>query len=91
MLLYVVKSLKIQRVIVMLLPDSIHPKHSVYYTGVIVLQTLHRCGTMSFIDLFVETKKSNDMSFRLFTITLDWLYLINAAVLNDKGEVALCS
>ena len=46
---------------------------------------------MSFIDLFVETKKSNDMSFRLFTITLDWLYLINAAVLNDKGEVALCS
>ena len=91
MLLYVVKFLKIRRVIAMLLPDSIHPKHSVYYTGAIVLQTLHRCGAMSFVDLFVEMKKSNDMSFRLLTITLDWLYLINAAVLNEKGEITLCS
>lgn len=75
----------------MLLPDSIHPKHSVYYTGAIVLETLHRCGNMSFLDLFVEMKKLNDISFRLLTITLDWLYLINAAVLNDKGEISLCS
>lgn len=75
----------------MLLPDSIHPKHCVYYTGAIVLQTLHRCGTMSFVNLFVEIKKSHDISFRLFTITLDWLYLINAAVINDKGEISLCS
>jgi hypothetical protein len=75
----------------MLLPDSIHPKYSVYYTGAIVLQTLQRCGTTTFVDLFVEIKKSNDMSIRLFTITLDWLYLINAAVLNEKGEISLCS
>ena len=75
----------------MLLPDSIHPKHSIYYTGAIVLETLHRCGTMSFLDLFVEMKKLNGMAFKLLTITLDWLYLINAAVLNDKGEISLCS
>lgn len=75
----------------MLLPDSIHPKHSVYYTGAIVLKTLHRCGAMSFIDLYVEMKKSNDLSFRLLIITLDWLYLINATVLNEKGEITLCS
>lgn len=75
----------------MLLPDSIHPKHSVYYTGAIVLQTLQRYGAMSFVDLFVEMKKSNDMSFRLLIVTLDWLYLINAAVLNEKGEITLCS
>jgi len=75
----------------MLLPDSIHPKHSVYYTGAIVLQTIQRYGTMSIADLYVEIKKTNDMSFSLLMITLDWLYLINAAVINDKGEVLLCS
>ena len=75
----------------MLLPDSIHPKHCVYYTGSIVLETLSRCGTMSLVDLYVEMRKANDMSFRLLVITLDWLYLINAAVLNDKGEISLCS
>lgn len=91
MLSSAVKYLKIRRAIAMLLPDSIHPKHSVYYTGAIVLQTLQKYGTMSFADLFVEMKKSNDISFRLLTITLDWLYLINAAVLNEKGEISLCS
>lgn len=75
----------------MLLPDSIHPKHSVYYNGAIVLQILYRCGPISFVDLFVEMKKSNDISFRLFIITLDWLYLINAAEINEKGEILLCS
>lgn len=75
----------------MLLPDSIHPKYSVYYTGAMVLQTLQEHGSMSLIDLFVEMKKSNDLSFRLFVLTLDWLYLINAAVLNEKGDVSLCS
>lgn len=75
----------------MLLPDSIHPKHCAYYTGAIVLQTLQQCGTMSFADLYVQMKRSNDMSFRLLTITLDWLYLINAATVNDKGEISLCS
>lgn len=75
----------------MLLPDSIHPKHSVYYTGAVVLRILQNRGTMSFADLFVEVKKSNNMSLGLLTITLDWLYLINAAVLDDKGDITLCS
>ena len=75
----------------MLLPDSIHPKHCIYYTGAIVLQALHRYGPIPLVDLYVEMKKSSDMSFRLLTMTLDWLYLINAAVLNEKGEIILCS
>lgn len=75
----------------MLLPDSIHPKNSIYYIGAIVLQTLIVHRTMSFVDLYVEIKKSTEISFRLYTITLDWLYLINAAVLNEKGDVSLCS
>lgn len=83
--------MKIQEVINMLLPDSIHPKNSIYYIGAIVLQTLIVRRTMSFFDLYVEIKKSIEISFRLYTITLDWLYLINAAVLNEKGDVSLCS
>jgi hypothetical protein len=42
-------------------------------------------------DLFVEVRNSHGMSFRLLMFTLDWLYLVNAAVLNEKGEVTLCS
>ena len=75
----------------MLLPDSIHPKYSVYYTGALLLQKLQQNGVMSVIDLFVATKKDSDISFRLFLLSLDWLYLINAAQVNSKGDIALCS
>lgn len=75
----------------MLLPDSIHPKHSIYYTGTVVLQVIQQRGKTKITDLFVEVKRTHDMSYKLLLLTLDWLYLIHAAVINEKGEVSLCS
>ena len=75
----------------MLLPDSIHPKYSVYYTGAMLLKKLQLQGKMSVADLFVVAKEENDISFRLYLLSLDWLYLINAAQINNKGDIVLCS
>ena len=75
----------------MLLPDSIHPKHSIYYTGALVLQIIQQKEKIMFADLFVEVKQEHDMSFKLLLLSLDWLYLIHAASINEKGEVCLCS
>lgn len=91
MRLFGVRYLRTLKVIAMLLPDSIHPKHSLYYNGAIVLQILEKDGSKSISDLFVEVRQMYGMSFRLLLLSLDWLYLINAAVLNEKGEVCLCS
>lgn len=74
----------------MLLPDNIHPDHSVYYNGAIVLQVLQSDGGMELFDLYEKTKSVKDMSFPLFVLCLDWLYLIDAAVFN-AGVVELCS
>ena len=75
----------------MLLPDSSHPKHSIYYTGAVVRKGLQRNGTMSLADLYVAVKESEGMSFKLLILSLDWLYLIKAALLSENGEVTLCS
>ena len=75
----------------MLLPDSIHPKHSIYYTGAVVLQIIQQNGTTKIAELFVKVKQGHDMSFKLLLLSLDWLYLIHAASINEKGEVSLCS
>lgn len=75
----------------MLLPDSIHPKHSIYYTGAMVLQVIQQKGMITIADLFVQMKQEHDMSFKLLLLSLDWLYLIHAASINEKGEVCLCS
>lgn len=75
----------------MLLPDTIHPKYSVYYLGALLLKRLQQNGGMSVVDLFVATKKESDISFKLYLLSLDWLYLINAAQINNKGDIVLCS
>lgn len=75
----------------MLLPDSIHPQYSIYYLAAVVLQIIQQRGTIAIADLFVEVKRNYNMSFKLLLLSLDWLYLINAAIINEKGEVYQCS
>ena len=46
---------------------------------------------MSVAELYVAAKEENDMSFKLYMLSLDWLYLINAAQINNEGDIVLCS
>lgn len=75
----------------MLLPDSIHPQNSIYYTGAIVLRILQKGGSITIGELYVKVKEEHNMTFPILMLSLDWLYLINVAIVNKKGEVELCS
>lgn len=75
----------------MLLPDNIHPELSIYYNGSLVLQELNLKAEQPVFDLYQRVKNINDMSFTTFMLSLDWLYLIDVAKINEKGCVELCS
>lgn len=74
----------------MLLPDNIHPEFSVYYNGALVLEELNNQSDVKLIDLFYQVKKRQEISFSLFTLCLDWLYLIEAVQIDEKGIVKKC-
>lgn len=74
----------------MLIPDNIHPENTIYYNSAFVLQSLQNNGSRDFIDLYQDVKQNKNISFSLFILCLDWLFLINVAELNDKGVVKLC-
>lgn len=75
----------------MLLPDNIRPENSVYYNGAIVLRSLQQIKKQKLLDLYQNVRHEQKLSFSLFILCLDWLYLINAARFNNTGEVELCS
>ena len=75
----------------MLLPDNIHPENSIYYNGSIVLQCLQKDDNQKLLDLYQNVKQNVDLSFPVFLLCLDWLFLIDAAVINKNGIVELCS
>lgn len=81
--------MKIQTSITMLLPDNIHPENSIYYNGAIVLQILQEKDKQSILDLYQNVIELRKMSFPIFILCLDWLYLIDIAELKD-GIVILC-
>ena len=74
----------------MLLPDNIHPENTVYYNGALVLSLLQTESSIEFLELYNQVKSDGNISFQTYILCLDWLYLINAAELNN-GKVELCS
>jgi uncharacterized protein YfkK (UPF0435 family) len=75
----------------MLLPDNIHPDNSIYYNGAFVLESLKNKKAHSLLDLYQAVKDKKDMSFSIFILCIDWLYLLDIAKLNKNGKVELCS
>jgi hypothetical protein len=74
----------------MLLPDNIHPKYSIYYNGAFVLQALQQQPMQNLLELYQNVKQKKNMTFPIFILCLDWLFLLNVAVLSDSGDVELC-
>lgn len=74
----------------MLLPDNIRPENSVYYNGAYVIKELQKVGHMNILELFSKVSKVVEISFSMFVLCLDWLYLINIAKIEGE-EVVLCS
>ncbi|WP_318839171.1 ABC-three component system middle component 6 [Priestia endophytica] len=91
MLLLDVKYLKIRRGMNMLLPRDINPELSVYYNGSIILKELLKENNVDIINLYKSVKNTSNMSLSTYMLSLDWLFLSDIAVVNESGEVKLCS
>ena len=75
----------------MLLPDNINPKLTTYYIGALVLNELQKKGQRPILKLYEELKVEHEVAFSALLFSLDWLYLIDVAVVTDEGIVKLCS
>lgn len=74
----------------MLLPDNIHPELSIYYNGALIIDELRQNNRQSILQLYYKIKIKREMSFPIFILCLDWLYLIDIAKINDRSEVEIC-
>ena len=73
------------------LPIDVSPKESLYYIGGVALKIIKKNGkSIGFVDLFSELNKELSVSVSLFVLVLDWLYMVEAAIVGDDGEVRLC-
>lgn len=74
----------------MLLPDNVHPELSIYYNGAIVFKELNENPRQKIMDLYTKVKKKYSMTFSMFVLSLDWLYLIELAEIDREGVIKKC-
>jgi hypothetical protein len=75
----------------MLIPDNIHPEHTIYYNGAFVLRAIQDHRAIDLLDLYVLTTADHYMTMPVFALCLDWLFLLNLVMLDANGKVQLCS
>ena len=83
--------MKIRRTTAMLLPDNLHPEKCIYFNGSFVLRALQKDKKIDLLNLYQRVISEHRMTFSVFILCLDWLYLLDVAILNKDGEVELCS
>ncbi|MFL1042990.1 ABC-three component system middle component 6 [Mycoplasmopsis synoviae] len=72
----------------MLMPREISPKSSIFFNASFILKEMKKIKEIHFIDLYNKVKEK--MSFSLFILCLDWLYLIDFAKLSNEGILKKC-
>lgn len=67
-----------------------NPQRDLYYLGGIVIDILHQTSeNENFFDVFEKVRKREPISINLFSLTLDWLYLLG--IVNfENGRLKKC-
>ena len=75
----------------MLLPDIIKPEFCIYFNASFILKNKSLIEGIDLVDLYSQVQLDRKMSFSTFVLCLDWLFLIDAVIINENGVVKKCS
>jgi len=69
-----------------------NPQNQVYYIGSLVIDVLSKAEDkeFDFMDVFESLNVIHKTSVGLYTLTLDWLYMIGCVRMNEKGGFVRC-
>lgn len=75
----------------MIVNKDINPERDVYYLGAKVIEIISLdMEQFDFFDVYQKISQSEKISMNLYSLTLDWLYLIGAVEHSDKGQLRKC-
>ena len=76
----------------MIVSKDINPERDCYYLGAKLIDVLsnEKSENVDFFDVYQKFSASEDVSMNLFSLTLDWLYLLGVIDNSDKGFIRKC-
>ena len=76
----------------MIVSKDINPERDVYYLGAKVIEILptKKNREINFFDVYEKLIIEENVSINLYSLTLDWLYLIGAIDGYQQGNILKC-
>lgn len=76
----------------MIVNKNINPERDLYYLGGKVIELLDNSDNEKFdyFELYSSLNKNHDISINLFTLALDWLFILKAVKKDKKGLLEKC-
>lgn len=76
----------------MIVNKNINPERDLYYLGGIVIEVLNSFtkNEIDYFDLFISVNKLNKLSLNLYTLVLDWLFILGVIKKGNKGLIIKC-
>ncbi len=76
----------------MIVNKNINPERDLYYLGGKVIEALNstKQAQIDYFELFMLLNKTNKVSLNLFSLALDWLFILGVIKKGNKGVIEKC-
>ena len=76
----------------MIINKNTNPERDLYYLGGKVIEVINSFAKneIDYFDLFHSVNKSDKVSLNLFSLVLDWLFILGVIKKGNKGLIIKC-
>ena len=76
----------------MIVNKNINPERDLYYLGGKVIEVLNSLDQdeVDYFDLFLTVNKLNKITLNLYSLVLDWLFILQVIKKGNKGLIIKC-
>lgn len=76
----------------MIIDKNINPERDLYYLGGILINVLQNNDSkeIDYMDLYTLIDKEKEITINLYSLTLDWLFILGLVAKGENGKIKIC-
>ncbi len=76
----------------MIIDKNINPERDLYYLGGILINILQNKANkdVDYMDLYTLINNEKEITINLYSLTLDWLFILGLVAKGEKGKIKKC-
>jgi len=76
----------------MIIDKNINPERDLYYLGGILIDVLlnNENKEVDYMDLYILMNSKKEITINLYSLTLDWLFILGLVAKGEIGKIKIC-